>query len=186
MLKGDVRPGKGTILIAEPFMKDQYFKRSVVLIAEHNEEGTVGFILNHEIDLKLKDVLPEIGDNNASLFLGGPVQRDNLFYVHTIGDIIPDSIPVTDGVWWGGDFEAVKEMVRRGEVKMEHIRFFIGYSGWVPGQLEEEMGNDSWIVTAAKQKHILLPFDKLWGTVLKSMGKNYAEIANYPEDPSLN
>jgi putative transcriptional regulator len=186
MLKGDVKPAKGSLLIAEPFLKDQYFKRSVVLLAEHNAEGTVGFILNRPLDVKLKDVMADTGDSPLPLFLGGPVQRDNLFFVHTLGDLIEDSMPVCEGLWWAGNFGTVKEMVKREEIRDEHIRFFIGYSGWTEGQLEEEMKSNSWIVTAAKQKHILLPHDQLWGTVLKSMGKKYAEIANYPEDPSLN
>jgi putative transcriptional regulator len=186
MLKGDAKPEKGTILIAEPFMKDQYFKRSVVLIAEHNEEGTVGFILNHPLEVKLKDVMSDTADSPFPLFLGGPVQRDNLFFVHTLGDLIEESRLVCEGLWWAGNFTTVKEMVKRNEIKEEHIRFFIGYSGWTEGQLEEEMKSNSWIVTGAKQRHLLLPHDQLWGTVLKSMGKKYAEIANYPEDPSLN
>ena len=186
MLKGDTKPEKGTILIAEPFMKDPHFKRAVVLIAEHNEEGTVGFILNRQLDVKMKDVMADTGDSELPIFLGGPVQRDNLFFLHTLGDLIEDSLKVCEGLWWAGNFSIVKEMVRRNEIKEEHIRFFIGYSGWTIGQLDEEMKSNSWIVTKAKQKHILLPHDKLWGTVLKSMGKKYSEIANYPEDPSLN
>ena len=186
MLKGDAKPARGTMLIAEPFMQDKYFKRAVVLLAEHNEEGTVGFILNRPLEVKLCDVMSGMGNSAMPLFLGGPVQKDNLFFVHTLGDLIEDSLPVTEGIWWSGNFEMVKEMVKRNEMKEEQIRFFVGYSGWSPGQLEEELKTNSWIVTAAKAKHILLPHDKVWGTILKSMGKNYAEIANYPEDPSLN
>lgn len=186
MLKGDAKPEKGTILVAEPFMKDQHFKRAVVLIAEHDEEGTVGFILNRPLDVKLKDVMADTGDSLMPLFLGGPVQRDNLFFVHTLGDLIEDSRPVCEGLWWAGNYSTVKEMIKRNEIREEHIRLFIGYSGWTVGQLEEEMKISSWIVTKAKQKHILLPSDELWGTILKSMGKKYAEISNYPEDPSLN
>ena len=186
MLKGDAKPAKGSMLIAEPFMQDQYFKRSVVLLAEHNEEGTVGFILNNPLELRLKDVMDDTGDSKMPLFLGGPVQKDNLFFIHTLGDLIEDSLLITDGIWWSGNFETVKEMVKRNEMKEEHIRFFIGYSGWSEGQLEEELKSNNWIVTKANAKHILLPHDKVWGTILKGMGKKYAEISNYPEDPSLN
>ena len=179
-------PARGCLLIAEPFMKDEHFKRAVVLLAEHNEEGTVGFILNRPLDITLRDVMADTGNCLLPLFLGGPVQRDNLFFVHTLGHIIDESMPVSEGLWWGGNFETVKELAKRKELEEDQIRFFIGYSGWTNGQLEEEMKLNSWIVTKAIPRHITLPHDKLWGTILKSMGKKYAEIANYPEDPSLN
>jgi putative transcriptional regulator len=168
-------------------MQDSYFKRSVVLICEHNKDGTVGFILNRKLDITLNNVIDGIDSLNIPVYLGGPVQRDNLFFIHKLGNLLEGSIPVDEQFYWGGDFDTLLELIKRNEVNLQEIRFFIGYSGWSPGQLDEEISKKSWIITDTK--NILFQEDdaeELWKKILKRMGKDYAPMANYPEDPSLN
>jgi putative transcriptional regulator len=184
----NVKIEKGTLLLSEPFMKDSFFKRTVVLITEYGAEGAVGFIMNKPINVQLSEVLPDAeGTADFPLYFGGPVQRDNLFYVHTAGSSIDNSIEIADGLYWGGDFNQVKELLKRGEIKNTEIKFFIGYSGWSEGQLEDEIKEKSWIVSKVMKEHFKYKTAAyLWRAVLRSMGKKYAELANYPEDPSLN
>ena len=182
-----LKPGKGKLLISEPFLHDPYFKRSVVLLTEHNEDGTVGFILNKPVDVKLNDAIDEFPNFDTQLFLGGPVKRDSLYYIHTLGDIISDSIEILDGIYWGGNFETLKIMIERKEIKSSELRFFIGYSGWEFDQLNNELKKDSWIVAPAKSDHIMDIGPKdLWSNILRGLGNNYAMLANFPEHPSLN
>jgi putative transcriptional regulator len=187
MIPGKTKPDIGTFLISEPFMRDGYFKRTVVLLTAQNEEGAVGYILNRPLDIQLKDVLPQCAESNLPVYLGGPVQRDNLFFIHSLGNIISNSIEIKKGLYWGGDLEVLVNLIQRNELKPDNVRFFIGYSGWSPGQLDIELSEKSWIVTKSKKEFIFnIPVEKLWGNVLKSMGNEYAQLANYPEDPSLN
>jgi putative transcriptional regulator len=187
MIPGTEKPRKGTLLISEPFMQEQHFKRSVVLLTAHNKEGSLGYILNRLLDLKLGDVLPQCAKSRLPLYLGGPVEKDNLFFIHTVGKYIEESVEISKGLYWGGNFDLLVDLINKGEIKSENIRFFIGYSGWSAGQLDNELKEKSWIVTKAKKEIVLnTKTDLLWGEVLKSMGGEYAQLANYPEDPSLN
>jgi putative transcriptional regulator len=182
-----IKPDKGTLLISEPFFTDPFFKRSVVLLIEHNEEGTLGFILNKPIDINLNEALDGFPDFNAKVYFGGPVRRDNLYYVHTLGEKLPGSYEVSPGLYWGGNFDILKSLINSGSVNEHDIRFFVGYSGWEPNQLDSEMNEQSWLVANSKIDYVMSEHaDNLWGSILKDMGKQYAILANFPEDPSLN
>ena len=119
----------GQVLIAEPFMLDPYFKRAVVLLCEHHDEGTLGFILNKNIDMGINDLMSDFPKFDAEIFYGGPVQTDNLHYVHDLGDLLEDSIKIAEGVWWGGDFEQLKFLIGQQVIQPATTRFFVGYSG---------------------------------------------------------
>ncbi len=187
MNKPEIVPGKGKILIAQPFMKDPYFKRSVVVLVDHNKQGSFGFILNKTIEQEFNEVVEDFPEYDDSLYLGGPVGTDQLFYIHTLGEKIPRSIEITAGLWWGGDFKKVKSLIRKQEIKQGQIRFFIGYAGWDPRQLETEMKEKSWIITTPVINTIMNPLtENLWPKVIKSLGGEYTLMANYPEDPQLN
>ena len=123
-------PEKGCVLLSEPFLNDPFFKRTVVLLCEHNEDGAFGFVLNNYIDVALNEVIEDFPEWRNVISIGGPVKSGNLFYLHTLGDLIPESAMVVEGLYFGGDFEKVKELLQRGEIKQNQIRFFIGYSGW--------------------------------------------------------
>lgn len=178
----------GQLLLSEPFMFDENFKRTVVLVCEHTEEnGTVGLILNKPINLRLNDVVAGFPPFKGKVFLGGPVGTDTLQFVHSLGNKIENSLQLTDKIYWGGNFEQLKEMMSNGEVHPDEVRFFLGYSGWSPNQLREEMETNSWIVSQAKWQYLFKnDYNTLWKDVMQQMGGVYTTMAKYPESPILN
>ncbi len=182
-----VEPNRGKVLIAEPFLDDPYFKRMVILLCEHNEEGSFGFVLNNYIDVGLDKIIDDMPPFNTHVSIGGPVKNSNLYYLHTLGEFIEDSIEVMGGVYMGGNFEILKEKLRKGLIKKNELRFFVGYSGWSADQLEQEMLSKSWYVTSLGQDLIMnTEIRDLWRKVIRMMGKPFEHLANLPEDPSLN
>ena len=183
----DIKPSKGKILISEPFLIDYYFKRSVVLLAEHNEDGTFGLIINKPVDIALSDVLHDFPEFDSPVYLGGPVKTDNLYFIHTLADRIENSLQIIDGLYWGGDIELVKELIKLGEITPRDIKFFVGYSGWVSKQLEGELARNSWLVNTIKAKQVMESNpQKLWKDSLKKLGGEYAYWTNFPSDPVMN
>lgn len=182
-----IRAKAGRLLISEPFMQDPYFKRSVVLLTEHNERGSFGLILNKPIPMYLNEAIENAPTFDSKLALGGPVQKETLHYLHLLGDQIPNSTEVMDGIYWGGDFEAVKELIISGELQPGNIRMFVGYAGWAEGQLNHEMESKSWIVARAS-KEVLFGErpENLWSEILNGMGTPYNYLVKLPEDPRLN
>lgn len=177
----------GTILIAEPFMRDSPFKRSVVLICEHREDGTVGFILNKPIEMKIEDLIGDFPEFEASVYYGGPVATDTIHYIHNVGDLLENSNEVTRGVYWGGDFEKLKFLVNSKLIKPENIKFFIGYTGWTGGQLDGEIEEGTWITDHMYANYAFKDGgEELWSTVLNNKGDTYTVIAQMPESPSFN
>ncbi|MBN1144469.1 MAG: YqgE/AlgH family protein [Bacteroidales bacterium] len=180
-------PQKGRILISEPFLMDNYFKRSIVLITEYSGEGTVGFVLNKPVNMKVHEIISDFPVIDANVSLGGPVQTNTLHYVHTLGDIIPNSIKVVDNVYWGGEFEVVKKLVESGNLSNDNIRFFLGYSGWQSNQLEDELHENAWVVADISPEDIMRPMNKFyWNKTLNKMGKKFQMWANFPENPQMN
>jgi len=178
----------GTLLLAEPFMADENFRRSVILICRHDEDGTHGLLLNKPIKLRIQDLLNNFPlDFDAKLLLGGPVGTDVIQTVHNQGILLPDSVKLSDGVFWGGNFEQLKKYIRLGTMKTQHVRFFLGYSGWTPGQLEEELKENSWIIAdGASDALFYSSSNTMWQDVLTKMGGIYKTMAGYPESPILN
>ena len=183
----DLKPSKGKILISEPLLADNYFKRSVVLLAEHNEEGSFGIIMNKPIDNRFNDVVTDFPDYRGQLFLGGPVSNSSLFFIHTLGQQVENSMKIMDGLYWGGDIEAVRELLLLKQVDTNQIRFCIGYSGWGSNQLEEELQRNSWLVSGLNAKTLMnTEPDKLWELALRKLGNDYSYWENFPTDPALN
>jgi putative transcriptional regulator len=181
-----VSPRHGRVLIAEPGLMDQYFKRSVILLVEHNEQGTVGFVLNNIIDFKIQDLMPDFPDFPALISIGGPVSPNSIHFLHTLGDIIPETTAVSDGLYWGGDFEAVKSLIHMRKITPRQIRFFIGYSGWGEKQLGNELKENSWVVSDLDIIQVMAGKDDLWNRVVHQMGPKYKPWTIYPINPSLN
>ena len=179
---------QGRVLISEPFLNDTYFKRSVVLLTEHSEEGSVGFVLNKPVDLSVNDVLTDFPEVKAEISIGGPVNTNTIHYIHTLGEKIPNSVKVLENLYWGGDFDAVKDLLDQGTIKSDQIRFFLGYAGWSPKQLENELSENAWLVSEMKSEHIMQgPGDNLWKDILEKSGdKKYRTWINFPENPSMN
>lgn len=177
----------GSLLLSEPFMQDPYFKRAVVLLAEYNEEGALGFIMNKPTELSVREAIEDFPLFDSVLYFGGPVETDELFYVHTVGEILDDSIEIIPGLWHGGDYEKLLMLLDTNQIRNDQIRFYAGCAGWVPGALDSEIRNKFWIVSSMDKSFSLQDSQRgLWEEVLKSMGKEYAMLANFPEDPSLN
>jgi putative transcriptional regulator len=188
MPNSDVELSPGTLAISAPMMQDPNFRRTVVLICEHQPgKGSFGLVLNRELDMHLGDVLDGPFAYNPSLYLGGPVQRETLHYLHTRTDDVPGGLPLPGGVTWGGNFERVQQLAQTGDASADALRFFLGYSGWGPGQLEDELDDEAWILAPSAADLIFdVAPDDLWRTVLRRMGGEYAVLANFPDDPRMN
>ncbi|SHI46998.1 YqgE/AlgH family protein [Flavobacterium haoranii] len=183
-----VLPKKGHLLIAEPStLGDTSFNRSVILLAEHNQEGSVGFILNKPLSYTINDLVPEI-EAKFTVYNGGPVEQDNLYFIHNVPDIVPNSIEIASGIFWGGDFETVKNLINEGQISKQNIRFFLGYSGWEPNQLEEELKENTWIVSEndLNEKLLSKAVQHFWKEKMKEQGGDYVLFSNAPSDPTLN
>ncbi|MBP6978760.1 MAG: YqgE/AlgH family protein [Bacteroidales bacterium] len=182
-----MKPAPGRLLISEPSLTDFYFKQSVILLAEHNDQGSFGLIINKPIQARLNEVTKDFPEFDAEMFLGGPVKTENIFYLHTVGEFVQNSIKIMDGLYWGGDIEMIKEMMILHQLTSKNIRFFIGYSGWGSRQLERELKEKSWVISPAKADQVIHDNPrKMWGNLMRSIGDEYALWANYPPDPSLN
>lgn len=183
----NIKPSPGKLLIAEPFLDDPYFKRSVVLLTEHNENGSIGFILNKPIEIKLKDAVGELPPIDSNIHLGGPVARETLHFLHTEGELIDGSLEIMKGLFWGGNFETLKKLIEQDKIKPESIKFFVGYSGWEPKQLEQELKLNSWIVLESNINVIMQRNTaNLWKDILKEKGNEFGVIADFPQDPNMN
>jgi len=177
----------GTLLVAEPFMLDPNFKRSVVLLCEHNNQGTTGFILNKPLEMQIQELVPDFPESKASVHIGGPVGMDSLHFIHNVGDLLDQSQEVCPGVYWGGDFEKLRFLMENGVIRDDNVKFFVGYSGWSEGQLEEELKEGSWLTEEMDANYLfkVKPF-VMWQTVLHNKGNIYTVIAQMPDAVSLN
>lgn len=121
------------------------------------------------------------------MFLGGPVENDLLHFLHCRPDLIDDGTEVSEGIFWGGDFEMLKMMVLAGQIKPEEVKFIAGYSGWEKNQLDSELESGSWITSDSKPEYIFgLPAQKIWSKIMMDKGGNYKLFSNLPENPDLN
>ncbi len=183
-----LKPNKGILLIAEPALTgDVSFNRSVVLLAEHNEEGSVGFILNKPLDYDISDLVPDIAVP-FRVFNGGPVEQDNLYFIHKVPHLIDNSIEISDGIYWGGDFEKTIDLINTKTITDKDIRFFLGYSGWASLQLDQELHSKSWILVKNKYESDIIqkPASAFWKEKMIELGGDYLLWSNAPENPSLN
>jgi len=179
---------KGHLLLAEhTIIGDVSFNRSVILLAEHTNEGSVGFILNKPLKYTINDLIPEIL-SDFKIYNGGPVEQDNLYFIHNIPKLIPNSIEISNGVFWGGDFESTKDLINNGIIKKRNLRFFLGYTGWGADQLENEMQSNSWILIKNSYENKILrkATPHFWKEKIVELGGDYLIWSNAPENPILN
>jgi putative transcriptional regulator len=179
---------QGCVLLSDPFTQDPYFSRSAILLCRHNKKETFGFVLTNyiEIDLhKLDDNLPEI---ITKISFGGPVEKDNLFYIHTFGKEIEGAEKIMDTLYFGGDYEMLFELIKADPKRINEVRFFIGYAGWDFEQLNNEMKDHSWIaVTNISEKEILsTSSDHFWKDCMTKQGSKFEMISNFPLNPNEN
>lgn len=181
-----ITPGPGKLLIAEPFLADPNFARSVVLLCEHGTEGSVGFSLNRPTEHNLSDLLPELNGPSLPVYQGGPVQLDTLHMLHR-NPLAFGGKEIADGIYWGGSYDALKDSIHHHSYQPLDLRLFVGYSGWGAGQLQREMEEGSWIVANVKPELIFeTDPDKLWKLALESLGSEFSYLTRFPVNPQLN
>ena len=181
-----LKPYKGRLLIAEPsILNDRSFNRSVVLLTEHNKSGSIGFILNKPMEYNVNDLVPEI-NCKFPVYNGGPVSNENLYFIHSIPHLIPNSVKIAQNIYWGGDFDSVSELLVSKKISNTDIRFFLGYSGWESNQLTEELDEESWKVMENSYPNILTTTTSIWKNKLMELGGEYQIWANAPKNPALN
>lgn len=179
-------PRKGRILIAEPFLPGDYFNRSIIFIVDHNSKGTVGFILNKPVDFPVDGFYQEFPGLKTTLSLGGPVSTESLYYIHTLGEKLQGSLHIANNLYWGGNFDQLKTLINSKSVNSDQVRFFLGYAGWDSGQLQEELKENSWLVSDISPLKVMKTDPKLWLEMVKQVGGKYSLWENFPENPSMN
>lgn len=182
-----VEPCKGCVLIAEPFLRDHFFGRSVVYVVEHEVGGgTMGLVLNKPLPVMLGDIMSDCySPEEIPVYRGGPLAMDTLFYLHNLPDV-PGSLPVDDGIYLNGDFESVRRYIVQGNPVRSHLRFFLGYAGWEDGQLAEECEADTWLVRRNGRPCLGDDTDRQWENAMSSLGDKYRVWATFTQMPELN
>jgi putative transcriptional regulator len=182
-----IEPAAGILLIAEPFLKDPSFLRTVIILCEHRLQGSFGLVLNKKFGQTLDELITDMEGFKLPVYYGGPVQMDTIHFLHQYPTLIPDSVKVTDDIYWGGNFETVSALIKTKNIDLKKIKFFIGYSGWGDGQLNEEMKEKSWLTVAANSRLVFNTVNtEIWKNSLKTLGGEYERMINYPTDPQLN
>ncbi|MCV9386362.1 YqgE/AlgH family protein [Reichenbachiella ulvae] len=181
-------PAKGDFLISEPYLPDPNFERTVVLLCAHGQEGSFGFILNKLANLQFDDVIKEVSEYPENLYIGGPVQQDTLHFIHRCDDPEVGGQDIGGGLFWGGNFDRVLQKIQLGLMPVNDFRFFVGYSGWDVGQLDEELEAKSWIVYKNAKANQVFDTDpsQLWQTALSELGGKFEMFSKYPTDPRMN
>ena len=182
-------PRQGSLLVSAPFLMDYHFARSVVLVVEHNDEGSMGIVMNKNFSnlMTLNELVPELASiPPIPLYKGGPVGRDTLFYLHTFS-YLKDALPLGNGLYVNGDFEQMKRYILAGGETQGMVRFFMGYAGWQRGQLTQEIEANTWMVSNDSQVDLLnMYLRNLWKESLCDMGGKYAVWSRYPKYPIMN
>ncbi len=179
---------KGKLLLSDPFLVDPYFRKTAILLTHYGREGAVGFIINKKTNITLREIIHAEMYFDAEVYFGGPVENNNLYYLHTLGDLIPESIKISEGIYWSGNFEELISYTNTHGYNPEKLRFFVGYSGWSAGQLENEIRGNSWIVNDLKLKDNKFSWNdhSLWSDEIGTMEPKISMWKNAPDDPSMN
>lgn len=182
-----IEPAAGILLIADPFLKDPNFLRTVVLLCEHQEQGSLGFVLNKQIEQTLDELITDMEGHKLPVYYGGPVQMNTIHFLHQYPDLIPESVKVNNDIYWGGNFESVTALIKNKSIDLNKIKFFIGYSGWSNDQLHGELKEKSWLTVSANRKLVFnTNDDEIWKGSLQLLGGEYEMMINFPIDPQLN
>lgn len=180
-------PAKGTLLVSEPYLNDPNFERTIILLCEHNTDGSFGFVLNKPSKAEVGDVVEDLKNFHVPVYVGGPVQQDTLHFIHQCEDL-EDAIEIIPGIYWGGNFDNLLVKIDAKVVAADEVKFFLGYSGWSAGQLDEELKTDTWIVSSRVDRELIFETDhqEMWKKALKIMGGRFSVYSNYPLDPRSN
>lgn len=176
---------KGNLLIAQPSLFDYTFNRTVVFLVDHNEFGTIGFILNKPMHIQLNTFVSEL-DSEFPVYEGGPVETDNLYYLHKRPDLISDSEHIVGDLYWSGDYEDIKTSINNKLIQPNEIRFYLGYSGWGENQLQNEIDEKAWIAVNERVDIFNNWNNNLWKQQMKNLGGDHLIWLNTPADPKMN
>ena len=177
----------GTILIADPFLKDPNFLRTVIFLCEHKDEGSFGFVINRKLQYVIGDLINDLTGCDFPVFYGGPVQQNTIHFLHRCPGLITGGEKITNDVFWGGEFDELVSLLQEGKLAQTDIRLFLGYSGWGEGQLQDEFKEKTWLTTFSSDKLVFMPdTDSIWKYAVKQLGGEYEQLVNYPLDPQLN
>ena len=183
----DLAPKSGRVLISEPFLPDYYFNRAVVLLVEHNEEGSLGVVMNKPSTEIVSDVIEDFPSFDSLLYLGGPMETDEMFFIHTRPDLFEDSHRINDEFFWGSGVDELKELILLNLISVNEVRIFLGYSGWNEDQLDTELKENSWLVSEIPTDNLFtIKSEYLWKESVKTLGANYNFWLNFPVNPELN
>ncbi len=176
----------GALLICEPFNPEPVFKRSVILVSQHNDKGTIGFIINKPTELKVTEAMDDFPDSDAIIYWGGNLRTDSIYYVHSIAKL-SGAKKISEGIYWGGDYNQLKVMIESEEVDVDDIKFIAGFCGWNPGELDKEIKEENWWLSIADPYSIFIEEPTVvWGNILQRMGHVYGILNDFPVDPEMN
>lgn len=177
----------GTILIADPFLKDPNFLRTVIFLCDHNKDGSFGFVLNRKLEYTIGDLIRDLEGCDFPVYYGGPVQQNTIHFLHRCPDLITGGEEIISGIYWGGEFDELIYLLKKDKLNFSDIRLFLGYSGWGEGQLDNEQNEKTWLTTYGNSK-LIFPVDtsSTWKEAIKQLGGKYEQLINYPIDPHLN
>ena len=182
--------GKGSLLIANPVLPDPNFSRTVILLCNHNDQGSFGLVINRSTQLKAPDLFSDIDilrSYNAKIYMGGPVSQSMVFYLYRSAKDVIDLDKICSGVYLGSNLETLESLYLDIENPEENIRFYLGYSGWSDGQLDGEMEQNSWLVQDANEQFVFLDSENLiWPKAVNSLGEKYQYLTKAPVNPQWN
>jgi len=187
----DLRIEGGNLLASSPDMLDPNFMHRVVLICRHGDEGAYGLVVNRPCGITVDELLPQhpvLGHSTFPIFAGGPIGRDTMQFVHDVPQAIPGGLELTDGLYMGGDLDALAAYITADEEEAGgHARLFIGYSGWGRGQLDAELATGSWL-PAPLIENVVFAVDgeAVWRRVVRSLGDETRGLEDLPPDVSWN
>lgn len=187
--KNKKQPKCGSVLISDPFIDEDYFRRSVVLVCNHDDaEGSFGLVLNNFVKLDLHEIEQSFPDIGARVSIGGPVDTEFLFFIHTYGELVEEATLIKDDLYFGGNFNDLKAQIEKDEHASEHVRFFLGYSGWSAGQLRTELQENSWVVAdnIIQDEILSTENNNFWQYCLTKQGKVFETISKFPLNPNDN
>lgn len=178
----------GKILISEPFLTDPNFHRTVILLLGYSTQlGAQGVVINKPLGVDMQSIISNFPVPGFDFHFGGPVSEDQMIFIHDGRFPVKDTIKISQNLCWSGDFEDLKSKIARADITKDSVKFFGGYSGWEPGQLESELSEKAWIVSDSNHLNIFqTKSDELWKSALKNLGKKYAVMAEFPENPAWN
>ena len=182
--------GKGSLLIANPVLPDPNFSRTVILLCNHNDQGSFGLVINRSTQLKAPDLFLDIDilrSYNAKIYMGGPVSQSMVFYLYRSSRDVIDLDEICSGVYLGSNLETLESLYLDIENPEENIRFYLGYSGWSDGQLDGEMEQNSWLVQDANEQFVFFDSENLiWPKAVNSLGEKYQYLTKAPVNPQWN